>query len=141
LLHGRQLLPGHVLDECEQERVAVVGLADERRNRLDTRLPRRPPAALAGDQLIAALRARADDDRLEQALRLDRPGQLVGRLGCEAAARLARIRMDLVERKPHELLRRRTEAADEDVEAAAEATPDFASAARQAPSPPSSTRP
>src|SRR5207244_7781192 len=138
---SRQLLAGHVLDEREQERVAIVGLAHERGHRLDTGLPRRPPAPFAGDQLVAALRPWADDDRLEQALGLDRPGEPVGRLGREATARLARVRVDLVERELRQLLRRRGETAYEDVETAAEAAAGFASAARQAPSPPSSTRP
>ena len=53
---GGELLARDVLDEREQERVAVVRLAHERRHGRDARLARGPPAALAGDQLPAAAR-------------------------------------------------------------------------------------
>ena len=49
-----ELLPGDVLDEREQERVAIVRLADERGQGLEPGLARGAPAALAGDQLVAA---------------------------------------------------------------------------------------
>ena len=58
LLDRREVLAGDVLDEAEQQRVAVVGLADHGRHGRHARLARRPPAALAGDQLVAALEPR-----------------------------------------------------------------------------------
>ena len=61
LLDRGQLLARDVLDETEQERVAIVDRADDRRNRLAAGLPRRAPAALARDDLVAADTARADE--------------------------------------------------------------------------------
>ena len=101
------------------------------------RLARGAPAALAGDQLVAALRPRPHDDGLDQTLGADRVGEPGGRLVLEAAARLARVRMDLA-RAAGARARARRRAADQHLEAAAEAAA-RASAARQAPSPPSST--
>ena len=95
LLDRREVLARDVLDEAEQERVAVVRLADDRRHGREPGLARGAPAALAGDQLVAALRPRADDDRLDHALRADRLGE-AGVASCvEAPARLARVRVDL----------------------------------------------
>ena len=56
LLDRGELLAGDVLDEREQERVAVVRLAHERRHRRQAGLARGAPAPLAGDQLPAARR-------------------------------------------------------------------------------------
>ena len=55
----RQVLARDVLDEAEQQRVAVVGLAHDGRDGRDPGLAGGAPAALAGDQLVAALRAAA----------------------------------------------------------------------------------
>src|SRR5919204_2448617 len=122
LLHSRQLLAGHVLDKREQERVPVVRLADKRGDAPDPRLLRRPPAPLAGDQLVAAGGPRPDDDRLQEALRLDRARQAVRRLRQEPPARLARVGVDRLERELGERRRRVAEAADQDVEPAPETT-------------------
>jgi hypothetical protein len=54
---------------------------------------RRAPAPLAGDDLVAVA-VGADDDRLDQAARLDRGGELVERLLVEMAARLVEMRLD-----------------------------------------------
>ena len=107
LLDRRQLLAGDVLDEREQERVAVVRLAYDGRQRREPRLARGTPAALAGDQLVAARRTRPDDDRLQQTLLLDRAREAGRRLGLEAPARLARVRVDRVDGQVRELLLRR----------------------------------
>ena len=87
---------------------------------------------LAGDQLIATLQPWANDDRLDQPLRLDRLGKPAHRLMVEALARLLRVRVDLVDGDVRELRRR---APDQNLEPAAETA---SRRARQAPSPPSS---
>ena len=56
---GVQLLACDVLDQSEHERVAVVGLADDGGNRGVPGVARGAPAALAGDELVAARCARA----------------------------------------------------------------------------------
>ena len=103
LLDRRELLSRDVLDESEQERVTVVGLTDERGEQHDPGLAGRTPAALAGDQLVASGRARAHDDRLQQALLLDRACKAGRRLRLEAAARLPRVGVDRVDRQLREL--------------------------------------
>jgi hypothetical protein len=92
-----ELLSGHVLDETEQERVAVVGLAHEGRNRRQAGLLGGPPAPLAGNQLEPTGLARAHDDRLHETLRADRVGQRDRRLVVEPLAGLARVRMDCLD--------------------------------------------
>src|SRR5207249_1543502 len=72
LLDRRQVLAHDVLDEREEERVAVVGIAYHRRQRREAGLTRGSPAALAGDQLPSALRAWAHNDGLDDALRANR---------------------------------------------------------------------
>ena len=119
LLDRREVLARDVLDQAEQQRVAVVGLADHGRHGRDAGLARGAPAALAGDQLVAALGARPDDDRLDDALRADRVGEAGGRLVVEAPPRLARVRVHLLDRQVREL--GVAGAADQDLEAAAEA--------------------
>src|SRR5207249_721785 len=79
LLDRRELLAGDVLDQAQQERVAVVGFAEESRNGGDASVARGPPAALAGDQLVATGLPRTNDDGLHEALRADRLGQRAGR--------------------------------------------------------------
>ena len=77
---------------------------------------RRSPAI----ELVAALGARPHDDRLQHALVADRRGEARGRLRLEPAARLARVRVDRVDREVEQLGARRR-AADEHLETAAEA--------------------
>ncbi len=138
LLDRRQLLARDVLDQPEQQRVAVVGLADDGGDRRVAGLARSAPAALAGDDLVAARGARPHEQRLDDALAPDRLGEPGARLAVEALARLLRIRVDGVDRQLEQLGRVRLETADENFEAAAEAA--AVRRARQAPSPPSSTR-
>ena len=52
------------------------------------------PAALAGDQLVAAVVERADEQRLDDAAGLDRGGERVERLRVELGAGLVRVRLD-----------------------------------------------
>src|SRR5206468_4295440 len=108
--------------------------ADDRRHRRELRLARGAPAALAGDQLVAALEARPHDDRLHEALRADRLRESRHGFVVEPLARLLRVRMDLFERQMREL---GLPAADQDLEASPEATTWCVTGARQAPSPPS----
>ena len=79
LLDRRELLPSDVLDDAEQERVAVVGLPNERRDGRRAGLPCRAPAPLTGDQLEgSALTAeRADQQGLDDALFADRLGERI----------------------------------------------------------------
>src|SRR5438105_15801982 len=104
------------------------------------RLAGGPPAALAGDQLVATLLARANDDRLQDALGADRVGEARGRIGVEPAARLTRVRVDRLEGEVHELRQRGAahEHGQAPAEAAAAVVRRAASSARQAPTPPSS---
>src|SRR5205823_8718458 len=138
LLDGRELLASDVLDDAEQERVAVVGLPNERRNRWRAGLLGRAPAALAGDQLEAAGRPGPDEHRLDDPLRLDRIGESRRRLRIEAAPRLARIRVDRLDGEVRELGLGRP--SDQYLEAASQTSTWLFRCGRQAPSPPSSTR-
>src|SRR6185436_16056041 len=87
--------------------------------------------------LPAARCARAHDDRLQKPLGPDRRREAARGIGLEAAARLPWVRVDLVDGKLGELLS--FFATDQDLEALAETS--AVRRARQAPSPPSSTRP
>ena len=61
-------------------------------------LLRGAPAAFAGDELVAVLAERSDEDRLEDAVLADRRGELVQRVVVEDHPRLARVRFDLLDR-------------------------------------------
>ena len=74
LLERVELVAVEVLDERLLERGGVVGLADQRRDRLEADPPGRPPAALTRDQLVAVAH-RAHEHRLEHADLADRVGQ------------------------------------------------------------------
>src|SRR6185369_4147641 len=124
--------------DAEQKRVAIVCLPNERRNRRRAGLLRGPPATLPGDQLEAARRPRPHEHRLDDALRLDRVRQRGCCLCVEPPPWLARVRMNRLDRQMRELGLGRP--SDQDLEAAAQAAPWLLSCARQAPSPPSSTR-
>jgi hypothetical protein len=122
LLDRREILAGDVLDEREQQRVAIVSAANERRNRLDPGLAGRAPAALTRDQLVAAARLRPYDHGLQHPLVLQRLGEPGRRLRLEAPSRLAFVGSDLVDAQLYELGRVAT-AADENLQAATEPTP------------------
>ena len=110
LLDRRQLLARDVLDEAEQECLAVVGVAHHRRHRLPAGLTCGAPAPLAGDDLVAADAARTHEQRLDDTLPPHRLGQPGGRLGLETAARLPRIRVDRVDGDLEQLRRDRVAA-------------------------------
>ena len=118
----RKPLAGDVLDEPDQQGIAVVRVAHDRRQRRDPRLARRPPPTLAGDDLVATLGTRPYDDRLEDALMTDRLGEARGCLRLEALAGLARVRLDRVDRELQQLGRAAT--TDENFETAAETAAD-----------------
>ena len=83
----------HVLDDGDLERFAVAGLDDEDRDLVQPGPLRRPPAALAGDDLVGVRDAGdgADDNRLDDAALLDR-GREFFELGVvEQLSRVARI--------------------------------------------------
>ena len=100
LVRGRflervQLLALDVLDDGVLEHRGVVGDAHDRRDGLQPDPPRRAPAALARDQLVAAALGRAHENRLQDADLADRVGQRGQRLLVEVLARLLRVRPDL----------------------------------------------
>ena len=80
-------------------RSASLGVADDRRHLLQPRLLGGAPAALAGDQLVAAVGEGADQQRLDDAAGLDRGGEAGERLGVEVGARLVRVRLDQLDRQ------------------------------------------
>ena len=59
-----------------------------------------PPAALPGDQLVAAVIRRPDQDRLQDAMLRDGRGELAERVLVEGQAGLVRVRVDAVDREP-----------------------------------------
>jgi hypothetical protein len=103
LLDRRKVFPRHVLDEREQERFAVIGLANEGRNRREARGTRGTPAPFAGDQLPGAAGDGANNDGLHETLRPHRIGKLRDSLGIEAPPRLTRVRANRPERQLDEL--------------------------------------
>jgi len=98
-LERREVLALEVLDDRDLESGVVVDLLDEGRDRRDAGLARRSPAALAGDQLVAVVTERPDEDRLEDAVLGDRGGELTQRVLVEHRPRLARVRFDPIDRK------------------------------------------
>ena len=79
-----EVLADHVLDQRRLQALVLGRVADHRRDRLEAGLLGGAPAALAGDQLVAAVVERADDQRLEDARRRDRVRQRVERVRVEA---------------------------------------------------------
>ena len=77
-LERREVLALEVLDDRDLERGVVVELFDESRDRDESGLLRGPPAALAGDELVAAAAERPDQDRLEDAVLTHRGGTARG---------------------------------------------------------------
>ena len=120
LLDRREILARDVLDEAEQQGVAVVGFADDGRHRLQLRVTRRAPAPLTCDQLIAAGSSWTDEHRLDDALRADRVRQPCAGIRVEASSRLPRVRVDRVDGQLGELGLRR--AAEQDFQAPSEAS-------------------
>ena len=99
LLDRVEVLADHVLDQRHLQPLGQLGVADDRRHLLQAGLLRGAPAALAGDQLVAAVGQGADEQRLDDAAALDRGGEAGQRLGVEAGARLVRVRLDQLDRQ------------------------------------------
>ena len=93
LLDRVQILALDILDQRDLGGRRIVDLADDRRDGVQPRPLRRPPAALAGDDLDSR-RRRAQQDRLQHASLGNRFGQLVERLLVEMHARLVGIGPD-----------------------------------------------
>ena len=93
LLDRVQILALEILHERVPERLGVVHLADDRRDRRPSRELRRAEPPLAEDELVAVSRA-PDDDRLQDAVQPDRLGELPQVLVVEMRARLMGIRID-----------------------------------------------
>ena len=64
-LQRRQLFPGDVLDQAEDETLAVVGLPHHGRYRGEPGSAGSTQSPLAGDQLVATLLTQAHDQRLQ----------------------------------------------------------------------------
>jgi len=96
-LDGVEVGALEILDERELEHVAVAGLAHDDRQRVESRLTRRAPAAFASDELVLAV-DQPHDERLDDAALFDGVDQLVEFLRLEILARLERARDDGVAR-------------------------------------------
>ena len=90
LLDRVEVLADHVLDQRRLQPLGLLLVADHRRHLLDPGLLGGAPAALAGDQLVAAVGEGADEQRLNDAAGLDRGGQRRQRLLVELGPRLGR---------------------------------------------------
>jgi hypothetical protein len=101
LLERVQLRPVEVLQQRVAQQVAVVRLADDRRDRRQARRLRRAPATLAHDELVPVTDG-ADDDRLQHADLADGSYELVERLLVEHRARLTRVGTDRLDRQLRE---------------------------------------
>src|SRR5437868_7338695 len=93
LLERVEVLALDILDQRKFRGRRIVDLADDRRNAVEPRPLRRPPAALASDDHII-LAVGPKQDRLEDAAQPDRLGELVERFLVELDARLVRVRPD-----------------------------------------------
>src|SRR5262249_58014589 len=95
-----EIVARDVLDECELEGPRRRRLAHHDRHVVQARALGGPPAPLAGDEPEATplgLMTLADDERLDEALRADRLGQLLQRLLGERLAWLLRARVHLLD--------------------------------------------
>src|SRR5690606_7569984 len=103
LLERVQVLALDVLDQGHRDRGLVRDVADDGRHDLEARHLRGPPAPLAGDDLVADLAAavaqRPHDDRLHDALRADRLGELGQGLLAHVDARLVLAALQQVDRQ------------------------------------------
>jgi hypothetical protein len=97
LLERVEVLALDVLDERHGERGLVGNLAHQHRHFVQAGELRSAPAPFAGDDLVAAAVDRAHQDRLHDALRLDRGGQLVQRLLVHVRARLVLAGLQVVD--------------------------------------------
>src|SRR5690606_41743136 len=94
LLERIEVLALNVPDERQRDGSVVGHVADDCGNLVQPRELRGSPATFAGNDLVAprltgrTLRQRTDDDRLNDALRLDRLGELLQGLRAHVDARL-----------------------------------------------------
>src|SRR5712691_355842 len=72
-----QILALYVLDDCQLQHLAIVHLANDRWNRLQTRILGGAQAALARHELIATARSAPQQNGLENAGGLDGIRQLL----------------------------------------------------------------
>ena len=91
-----QVVALDVLDERDLQQMIVVDLAHDDGDLEQARALRRAPAALAGDDLEAALDA-ADEQRLNHAVRANRLRELFEPRFVDVRARLARIGHEQIE--------------------------------------------
>src|SRR5258706_13649413 len=87
LIHGVQVLALDVLDDGDEERLAVRELADDRGDRVQAGLARGQESTLAGDDLELAA-GRSEQDRLEEPALSGRAGQLLDCFRSELGSRL-----------------------------------------------------
>ena len=97
LLNCVEVLALDILDQRDFQRLLVAEIADDGGDFVQPRPLGRAPAALAGDDL-EAVAMRTDDDRLDDAARPDRGGELDQRLFLEDPPRLAGMRLDAGDR-------------------------------------------
>ena len=83
-----QVLALDVLDERDQERLAIGDRADDCRDRGEPRLLGREETPLAGDELVS-VRGGAKENRLEDSSLADRIGELLDGRGIELRPRLS----------------------------------------------------
>ncbi len=101
LLDGVEIAPLDILDQRDFQRLLVAEFTHDRRNLVQPRLLRRTPTPFAGHDL-EAVAMRPDDDRLDDAARRDRFGQLSQPVLGEDPARLGGVRLDTGDRDaPH----------------------------------------
>ena len=94
LFHGVQILALEVFHERELHGELIVRLQNAHRHFLESCGARRPPAALAGDDLIVTLVERTHRDGLDQPVFADGRSQLLDRRGVKLPARLILARLD-----------------------------------------------
>src|SRR5690606_23882424 len=80
------------------KRDTVINVTDDNRDFLELCPLRRAPASFAGDDLVAAIRHRAHDNRLHNAMFLDRVGQVFEFGLGKMPARVARVRANELDR-------------------------------------------
>ena len=99
LLQRGEVLAVEVLDQRLLDGADVVGRAHHRRDRRQPGPAGRPPASLAGDQLVALRPPRRTSTGWSTPSSLDRGGQLAERVLVEVHPRLVRVGDDVVDRQ------------------------------------------
>jgi hypothetical protein len=101
LLHRVQILPLQILHQPGRHRVRVGQLPHQHRHLVQRHFLGRPPAPLAGDDLVAPIKIRLgpDQQRLQNAALGDRIGQLLERRLVHLPARLERAWLQQIHRQ------------------------------------------